>query len=272
MEPWLSGLAQHGYSILFAAVFLEAVGLPIPAALALLITAAASARGSLQLTWALASALSAMMLADLLMFLLGRYTGWWLLGVLCRLSFNAESCMLRSAASFHRRGRLLLLFAKFVPGINAMAPPLAGSMNMRLIQFLALDLGGASLYIGSYMAVGFLFSGALESMVSGYQTLSRFMGWILIALIAVYIGVQLRMWLKTRGPGAAPVAPPSDVASAVSDGDAVIYDVRSHGYYDAKATRIRGSRRLDPNTLHGLDERLPGDLLSQNKLVFLYCT
>jgi membrane protein DedA with SNARE-associated domain len=37
MESWISDLAAHGYSILFAAVFLEAVGFPVPAALALLI-------------------------------------------------------------------------------------------------------------------------------------------------------------------------------------------------------------------------------------------
>ena len=31
---------------------------------------------------------------------------------------------------------------------------------------------------------------------------------------------------------------------------ACIYDVRNHVYIDAKATRIRGSRRLDPNALN----------------------
>lgn len=35
------------------------------------------------------------------------------------------------------------------------------------------------------------------------------------------------------------------------------YDVRSHGYFDAKATRIRGSRRLDPNSLHQPDTEMP---------------
>ena len=40
MESWIAGLAQHGYSILFVVVFLEAIGIPIPAALALLIAGA----------------------------------------------------------------------------------------------------------------------------------------------------------------------------------------------------------------------------------------
>src|SRR5207342_2379221 len=102
-------------------------------------------------------ALSAMLLADTLMFLVGRYTGWWMLGLLCRLSLNPESCILRSADAFYRRGRTVLLFAKFVPGINTMAPPLAGSMNMRWGQFLWLDSLGVALYIGAYLSVGYLF-------------------------------------------------------------------------------------------------------------------
>ena len=64
MESWISGLALHGYSVLFAAVFLEAVGLPIPAALALLIAGGASARGSLQGSYALGGALLAMIAGD----------------------------------------------------------------------------------------------------------------------------------------------------------------------------------------------------------------
>src|SRR6266404_9794984 len=159
MESWISDLAAHGYSILCAAVFLEAVGFPVPAALALLIAGAASARGSLHAPYALGGALAAMLAGDTLMFLMGRYTGWWLLGVLCRLSLNPESCVMTSADSFYRRGRGVLVFGKFVPGLNTMAPPLAGSMNMRFGQFLLLDFAGSFLYAGAYLGVGFLFSG-----------------------------------------------------------------------------------------------------------------
>ena len=122
MESWISGLALHGYSVLFAAVFLEAVGLPIPAALALLIAGGASARGSLQGSYALGGALLAMIAGDTLMFVMGRYTGWWLLGVLCRLSLNPESCILRSADSFYRRGRHCSSWQSSFPGSTPWRP------------------------------------------------------------------------------------------------------------------------------------------------------
>src|SRR5450755_4855956 len=136
MQFWISELALHGYSILFAAVFVEAIGFPLPAALALLLAGGASARGSLQSSYALGGALMATVSGDMLMFLMGRYTGWFFLGLLCRISLNPESCVLRSADSFYRRGRALLVVSKFIPGINTMAPPLAGCMNMSLTQFL----------------------------------------------------------------------------------------------------------------------------------------
>jgi membrane protein DedA with SNARE-associated domain/rhodanese-related sulfurtransferase len=266
MDSWTSALAHHGYSLLAAAVFLEAIGLPIPAALALLIAGAASAHGLLQLPYVLATALLAIVAGDTLLFMIGRYTGWWLLGALCRISLNPESCILRSADSFYRRGRQLLVIAKFIPGINTMAPPLAGSMHMRLGQFLPLDLAGAALYIGAYFGVGFLFSDALTAITSGYQAAGRVMGWVVVALIVGYVIYQLRLWVRERRLPVVTLADPTEAAHAAQSG-ADIYDVRSHGYFDAKAMRIQGSRRLDPHSLHQANLQFPED-----RAVYLYCT
>jgi len=267
MDSLLSGLSQHGYTILFAIVFLEAIGLPVPAALALLIAGGASARGSLYLSLAAVGALLAMILGDTLMFLMGRYTGWWLLSQLCRLSLNPESCILRSADSFYRRGRAVLLFAKFVPGINTMAPPLAGSMNMRFGQFLGLDFIGAALYAAVYLSVGFLFSDALGTVTKNYQAFSRVLTWILIAAAAGYLGFKVWLWSKARGPSSIPFVSPGEAARAFSSEGAVIYDVRSHGYYDRKATRVKGSKRLEPNALGQFEHDFP-----VGKQIYLYCT
>src|SRR5438067_7689037 len=104
MEGLVSAISQHGYAILFVLVLLEAIGFPIPAALALLVAGGASATGALEPGKSLPTALSAMLLGDVLMYVMGRYTGWWLLGMLCRLSVSPESCILRSADAFYKRG------------------------------------------------------------------------------------------------------------------------------------------------------------------------
>ena len=266
MEISPATFAQYGYAILFAIVFLEAIGLPMPASLALLIAGAASALGSLNPLYAYGGALALMVLGDVLMFVLGRYTGWWLLGLLCRLSLNPESCILRSADSFYRRGRTLLLFAKFIPGINTMAPPLAGSMNMRFWPFVKLDAAGAALFIGVYFGVGFLFSEALEFVMRGYETFGRMIGAVVIALVTAYIAFVIWQWVKARALRNVPFATPDEAARDRAAG-ACILDVRSHGYLDAKAVRIEGSRRLDPNALHQSEPAF-----AEGQQVYVYCT
>lgn len=272
MESLLAGISQHGYPILFAAVFLESVGLPIPAAIALLIAGGACAQGSLQPSIAISGAILVMLLGDTFMFLLGRYTGWWLLGLLCRISLNPESCILTSADSFYRRGRVVLVFAKFVPGINTMAPPLAGSMNMRLRSFLQLDILGVALYVSSYVTVGFVFNGALGAITRGYRTFGNVLSAILAAAAIAYLGWQVWMWRKSRSLRSVPFVSAAEAAEAFSSGAAVIYDVRSHGYYDRKSVRIQGSQRLEPNAVHQGRESLPAVDLPAGKLIYLYCT
>lgn len=266
MESWISELAAHGYAVVFATVFLEAVGLPVPAALVLLIAGAASAHGTLYAWYALGGAVLAMVTADTLMFVLGRYTGWWLLGILCRISFNPESCILRSADAFYRRGRMLLVTAKFIPGINTIAPPLAGCMNMRLAQFLGLDFIGATLYISAYFLVGFAFSDALAAITRGYQSFGRVFAWLVITLITAYLGWQVWRWTRELAKNDLTLVIPKEAADAMTSG-ASIYDVRSHGYLDARAVRIRGSRRLDPNALNQTREAFPA-----GQTIYVYCT
>src|SRR4051812_32903036 len=102
MDFLLAELARHGYAILFASVFLEAVGFPVPAAIALLLAGAASAHGSLSAIVTVGGPLGIILICDNLMFLFGRYSGWWLLGLLCRFTLNPDSCILRSADAFYK--------------------------------------------------------------------------------------------------------------------------------------------------------------------------
>src|SRR5215467_13817918 len=187
MHDLVSLIARHGYLVIFIAVFAEAIGLPVPAAVALVAGGAAAGAGTLSAPTVIALALVAMVLGDTLLFVLGRYTGWALLGFLCKVSVNPESCILRSAESFYKRGKLTLLIAKFIPGINTMAPPLAGSMKMRVMQFLRLDLGGACIYALVYAGVGYLFRDLVAKSPRGVQSASRVFTEVVIAAAVGYL-------------------------------------------------------------------------------------
>ena len=268
MEDLVSLTSQHGYSILFILVFLEAVGFPVPAAIALLIAGGASAHGPLQPLASIVAALGAMLLGDTTLYMLGRYTGWAILGFLCRLSLNPESCILRSADAFFKRGKTVLIFAKFVPGVNTMAAPLAGSMNMSARQFFRFDFGGASLYTLVYWGAGYLFSDFLVPIVKSYLRFGHYLGWSIAVLVAGYLAYRASLAWRERRRGPIVGVNPLDVARDLPN--IAIFDVRSHGYYDKEALRIRGSSRLEPNALN----QMTGQAIQvpKDKKIVLYCT
>lgn len=266
----VSAIAHHGYLAVFLFVLAEAVNLPLPAAVALITAGAASASHSLQPAGVVGSAVLAMLLGDSLMFVLGREMGWGLLGFLCKVSINPETCILRSAESFYRRGRVTLVIAKFVPGVNAMAPPLAGSMKMGFDQFLWLDAAGAVLYALLYTTLGYMFRNFVASVTDGFRAAGHLVGYVLLCAIAGYFGYRLWLYWQNRIFRVVPRVQVQELARLLSSDQAIkvqVVDVRSHGYYDASAERIKGSIRIEPNHLTEELEQLPKD-----KDIYVYCT
>jgi membrane protein DedA with SNARE-associated domain len=263
-------IVRHGYTLLAAIVFAEAIGLPVPAALALIAAGAAIGTHTLSAPLALALSFIAMIAGDLLLFFMGKYSGWGLLGLLCRVSMNPETCILRSAESFYKRGRTTLLFAKFVPGINTMAPPLAGSMRMPLWTFLRFDCAGGVLYVGAYVLLGYVGHNVVNSITQEVETAGHVVGRVLLIAAMAYLVYRFWMFRSHKIYRVAPRVQVQELIEKLAgeEGNAIIVaDVRSHGYYDADAARIKGSIRLEPNNLDREVERLPKD-----KDIYLYCT
>src|SRR5713101_5379633 len=270
MEALLSAIGRHGYILIFFIVLAESLGMPVPAALALLAGGAAAAAGLLHLTTLLLLAVAAMILGDSLLFVMGRYMGWALLGFLCRLSVNPETCILRSAESFYKRGKITLVIAKFIPGVNTMAPPLAGSMKMRFLQFLRLDLAGATLYVAAYLALGFLFRDFLKTIMRGFLTARHALTAVLLITLLAYVVYRVWLFRKYAVYRVVPRVQVQELAQKLAseqNGRILMVDVRSHGYYDAGTERIKGSIRLEPNNLSDELKTLP-----KNKDIYLYCT
>jgi membrane protein DedA with SNARE-associated domain len=270
MNDLFSLVAHHGYAFVFGVVFAEAIGLPMPAALALIVGGAAAASGTLNPLVLLPGAVAALLTGDFILFVLGRYTGWALLGALCRLSLNPETCILRSAESFYKRGRTALLVAKFIPGVNTMAPPLAGSMKMRPFDFLRFDLGGATLYASAYFTLGFLSRDFLAAVMRRFTEAGRAAEVVFVVAFAGYVVYRTWLYGKYRIYQVVPRVQVQELARKLSsEGNekVLLVDVRSHGYYDSGAARIKGSIRIEPNNL---DEQLID--LSREKDIYLYCT
>src|SRR5438477_10694242 len=173
MNETLAFVVRHGAAVLLAAVFVEQLGVPLPAAPWVLAAGALAADGNLNSLTALSAAAFGSLLADLIWFYLGRYGGHRVLSLLCRISLEPDSCVRRTQDLFGRYGMRGVVVAKFVPGLSTLAPPLAGISGMRAPRFFFFDGLGSFLYVGCFILVGVLFSHHLAHVIAGFSSLGR---------------------------------------------------------------------------------------------------
>ena len=84
-------LIHHGLPLIFVLVFVEQMGLPLPALPWLLAAGALAAVGKLDVALGFLATVFACLLADGIWFYLGRYRGNQVLGLLCRISLEPDS-------------------------------------------------------------------------------------------------------------------------------------------------------------------------------------
>src|SRR5438093_3691695 len=190
MNETLEFLVRDGTSVLFAAVFVEQMGLPLPAAPWLLAAGALAGIGKMNWFVALNAAVIGSMLADLIWFYFGRHGGQRVLSLLCRISLEPDSCVRRTQDLFTRYGMRGVVAAKFIPGLSTLAPPLAGSSGVRAPRFFFFDGLGSLLYAGSFILLGALFSRQLEQVIAALASLGGSALALVVGLGVAYIGYK----------------------------------------------------------------------------------
>jgi membrane protein DedA with SNARE-associated domain len=192
-------IEQHGYALLFFWVLVEQGALPIPSLPLLLAVGALVHTGHLNAVTAVSCCLAGALVADSVWFYFGRIRGKRVLRFLCRVSLEPDSCVSQTENAFLKRGLKTLLFAKFVPGLNAVAAPLAGDSGVGVARFLACDALGIVIWSGAYLAVGYLFSDQVEEVLGYAQRLGSGILYLLMALFGAWIFwkfIQRRRFLK----------------------------------------------------------------------------
>ncbi|HWV99682.1 MAG TPA: DedA family protein [Candidatus Acidoferrum sp.] len=180
-------LVSHGGAVLFAVVFVEQAGLPLPSAPWLLAAGALSAAGKLNPALAIGMSAVACVIADSLWFYVGRRGGNRVLRLFCRMSLAPNSCVGRTKGLFARHGLQGLVAAKFLPGLGAVMPPLAGALGMSAAQFLLFDTLGALVYGAVYIVAGFLFHDQLQQVMAVLSQFGFSALLLTVALVLAYI-------------------------------------------------------------------------------------
>jgi membrane protein DedA with SNARE-associated domain len=261
-------LLRYGYLVLFLSVFAEQVGLPIPAAPMLLAMGVGAGLGKLSVLACLAVATAGAVLGDLIWYDLGRRRGHAILRLLCKVSLEPDSCVSNTKQKWNRFGGFTLVFAKFVPGLSTVSPPLAGLTRMPLGRFLALDVLGSALWAGAFLGIGFLFRDEMERAAELLQRLGSSLIFLVSLSLALYIAVKYynrRRFIKELRVAR---VSPDELMDLMSSGDEVtIIDLRNAAEVEADGTVLPSAIWIDPAKLELEDGAIPRD-----KEIVLYCS
>jgi membrane protein DedA with SNARE-associated domain len=264
----MSFLLRHGYAVLFVIVLVEQAGLPLPSIPVLLAAGALVASGHLNVVTALLVVVAACLVADLTWFELGRRHGARVLGLLCRISLEPDSCVRRTENVLAAGGARALLFAKFLPGLSTVAPPVAGMMRMRLARFLIWDVAGALLWAGSYFALGYAFSDQLERVAEIAAGLGGRLLALVGATLALYLAwkyAQRRRFIRELT--VARITPDELHRRLDAGEDIVVVDLRHSLEFDADPATVPGAIHLLPEEIDAGHGAIPRD-----REVVLFCT
>jgi membrane protein DedA with SNARE-associated domain/rhodanese-related sulfurtransferase len=268
MSDLLQLLLNHGYLLILGAAFAEQMGLPIPAATVLVGMGALSRSGEFDLRLVVATAVVACLAADLIWYSLGRFHGRYVLQVICRISLEPDYCVRRTEDTFERLGLWALLPAKFIPGFNAAAIPLAGMVKTPLLRFFVFDLAGVMLWTCAYTLLGYVFSHQVEQVIMYLSTFGVSLLILIAFLVAIYILYKLDQRRKfLNGLTVARVTPEELKSKMDANEDILILDMRNHLDLALDPVRI-------PGAFHVLPEHVqfqPEDV-TPNRNIVLYCT
>ena len=267
MDPFAL-LDRRGIALVFAWVLVEQSGIPLPAPPLLVAAGAIAQEGVLRPEIVLLAAIVAALIADHAWFIAGRRRGRLLLAGICKLSLSPDTCVRKTDDLIGRHGAPLLLVAKFIPGVSAVAIPTAAAMGLSYRRFLLFDALGALLWAGAYVGLGMIFSREVQRLL---DTMASFGGWALVVLaaaFALYVLMKLLHRVRLKRLYELVRVSPEEVAELLRGDPGVLFiDARS-----------RLARQSDPRRLPGAIDYDEGDIASvlpreaYHRTIVTFCT
>jgi membrane protein DedA with SNARE-associated domain/rhodanese-related sulfurtransferase len=260
-------VSQYGELVLFALVFVEQIGLPLPAVPILFAAGALAGAGKMDLMGAIVLTVMACMAGDLIWYELGRRQGRRALNLLCRISVEPDSCVRRTENFFTRHGVRTLVLAKFIPGLSTLAPALAGLFRIGMQRFLLYNGLGAVLWTLAFIVPGYLFSDQIERLAGVAERLGLWLAFFFGAGIAAYLAYKfVRRQLLLRELRIARITAEELKRMMDSGHELTVVDLRGALDHEADPYTIPGALRMTAEELEQRHHEIP-----RHQDVILFC-
>ena len=266
----MNTLLQLTYSGLFLAVLSQQVGLPIPSVVFLMAAGALAARGAMSPAIIVLLGVLGCLAGDGIWYWIGHKWGSKAMRLLCRFTPDPRGCSNDAKRKFRRYGLPVLCVAKFVPGLDAVMPPLSGAEGVPLARFIALDASGSLLWSACYAGLGYVFSNQLEIAIRWVQHSGTTLGIAIGVPIVLYAGWRgltlLRMIHELRQRR---ISPPMLARKLKSDRKIAVLDLANfeEDSESESVEAIPGAFVVDPSALRNATQiAVPDDVK-----IILYC-
>ncbi len=211
-------LQQYGYPILWLAVFISAVGIPLPTSLVLLAAGAFAALGDFNLAILIPISITAFVAGDNLGYLLGRRWGSRLLDWLeksGKLRIIKPSTIVRSRLYFHRLGAWAIFFSRFlVSALGGVINILAGAERYPYRRFVLYDAAGEALGAALPLVLGYVFGASWDAVG---DVLGSFSLLLLAALLTLWLTLQtFKLFKHMHKTGEAPSTPRANITAPLA--------------------------------------------------------
>lgn len=182
---------RYGYPALALLVLLEGIGIPTPAVSVVVAAAVLAGHGSMSLPLVVVITFAASVAGDNLGFWLGRRAGRPVILRWGRRVGLTEPRLTRAEDFFARRGRNIVLVARFVDGLRQTNGLIAGAIALPWRQYAARDAIGGAAWTALWVSVGAFAGGNLgrvRDLLHRYETPALIAGGaLLVSVPLVYV-------------------------------------------------------------------------------------
>lgn len=203
-QSLLGLLAAHPYLVLFALVFVEEAGVPLPIScdLLLIYVGYLVAQGMVQPALILGLVLGAASLGALLPYGAARYGGLPLVRRFGRVVRLSEQRLARVERWLTRHRGRAIVFGRQVPGGRVPTSVMSGLFGVPVVPFVALTALGSVFWAGLFILVGVRFGAQFAAVIAAPPRLP----WPVLLLVAG-IAVSVLACLARRSAPSAPAQP-----------------------------------------------------------------
>jgi membrane protein DedA with SNARE-associated domain len=189
-EQIVTGLGYVGLGLV---MLVENVLPPIPSELVLPIVGLQVSAGQLLYWAAVAASTVGSVLGALVLYALGRFGGRALALRLPRVVGVTEERLARAEARFARRGEVIVLLARLVPGLRSAVSVPAGTLRMPVGRFVLMTAIGSLIWNAALIWLGTALASNWQSVVGAVSGVSTY-----VLAAATGVGILMVMLRKRR--------------------------------------------------------------------------